>query len=43
MCGLRIAMGDAPNELKAIADYVTPPVAEDNLAVAIEEFVVHRP
>lgn len=42
VCGLRIAMGDAPEELKAIADYVAPSVDEDGLAVAIEEFVLPR-
>ena len=35
-------MGDAPEELKAIADYVAPSVDEDGLAVAIEEFVLPR-
>jgi hydroxymethylpyrimidine pyrophosphatase-like HAD family hydrolase len=38
MYGLRIAMGDAPKKLKAIAAYVAPPVAEDGL----EEFVLPR-
>ena len=41
-CGLGIAMGDSPDELKAIADYVAPSVDEDGLAVAIEEFVLPR-
>ena len=41
-CGLGIAMGDSPPELKAIADYVAPPVADDGLAVAIEEFILPR-
>ena len=41
-CGLGIAMGDAPDELKAIADCVAPSVDEDGLAVAIEEFVIPR-
>lgn len=41
-CGLRIAMGDAPEELKAIADYVAPSAEEDGLAVAIEEFILPR-
>lgn len=41
-CGLRIAMGHAPDELKAIADYVAPTVDDDGLAVAIEEFVLPR-
>ena len=40
--GLSIAMGNAPDELKAIADYVAPSVDEDGLAVAIEEFVLPR-
>ena len=42
LCGLSIAMGDAPEELKAVADYVAPPAEEDGLAVAIEEFVLPR-
>ncbi len=42
VCGLAIAMGDAPQELKAMADYVAPPAEEDGLAVAIEEFVLPR-
>ena len=42
LCGLGIAMGNAPDELKAIADYVAPPVEEDGLAVAIEQFVLPR-
>jgi len=39
---LRIVMGGAPAEVKALADYVAPPVEEDGLAVAIEEFVLPR-
>ena len=42
LCGLRIAMGDAPDELKDIADFVAPSMDEDGLAVAIEEFVLPR-
>jgi HAD superfamily hydrolase (TIGR01484 family) len=42
VCGLRIVMGHAPDELKSIADYVAPTVDEDGLAVAIEEFVLPR-
>ena len=42
LCGLGIAMGNAPDELKAVADYVAPPVEEDGLAVAIEQFVLPR-
>ena len=40
VCGLGIAMGDAPDELKAIADFVAPSAQEDGLAVAIEEFLL---
>ena len=40
VAGLRIAMAGAPAEMKAIADYVAPPVEEDGLAVAIEEAVL---
>ena len=41
-CGLGIAMDDAPDELKAMADYIAPSVDDDGLAVAIEEFVLPR-
>ena len=41
-CGMRIAMGNAAPELKAIADYVAPTLDEDGLAVAIDEFVLPR-
>ena len=41
-CGLAIAMGNAPDELKAIAHYVAPSVDDDGLAIAIEEFVLPR-
>ena len=42
LCGYSIAMGDAPQELKDVADYVAPVVEEDGLAVAMEEFVLPR-
>lgn len=41
-CGLRIAMGNAVPELKAIADYVAPTTYEDGLATAIEEFILPK-
>ncbi len=40
VAGYRIAMASAPGEMKAIADFVAPPVEEDGLAVAIEEAVL---
>ena len=39
-CGFKVAMGNAPAELKAIADYVAPSVDEDGVAEAIEHFVL---
>lgn len=40
VAGLRIAMASAPEEMKAMADFVAPPVEEDGLAVAIEQVVL---
>lgn len=37
-CGLKIAMGNAVPELKAIADFIVPSVDEDGLAVMIEKY-----
>ena len=39
-CGFGIAMGSAPEEVKAIADFVAPTVEEDGLAVAINDYVL---
>lgn len=39
-CGLKIAMGNAVPELKAIADFVAPPVEEDGVATVIEKFIL---
>lgn len=41
-CGLKIAMGNANNELKAIADYVAPSVDEDGVADIIERFILNK-
>ena len=38
--GYRIAMASAPEEMKAMADFVAPPVEDDGLAVAIEQAVL---
>src|SRR3990167_3857638 len=38
--GLKIAMASAPEELKAIADFVAPSVDEDGVVVVIEKFVL---
>lgn len=38
--GLKIAMATAPEELRAIADFVAPSVDEDGVVVVIEKFVL---
>ena len=38
--GFRIAMGNAVDELKEIADYIAPTVEEDGVAHVIEKFVL---
>jgi len=40
--GLKVAMGNAVDDLKAIADYIAPSVDEDGLAWVIEKFVLHN-
>jgi len=40
-CGLKVAMGNAVDELKAIADYIAPPVEKDGVADVIERFVLN--
>lgn len=39
-CGLKVAMGNAVDELKAIADYIAPSVEEDGVAHVIEKFIL---
>lgn len=41
-CGLKIAMGNAVPELKAIADFVAPSVEEDGVATVIEKFILNN-
>ncbi|KKS86821.1 MAG: hypothetical protein UV61_C0006G0022 [Candidatus Gottesmanbacteria bacterium GW2011_GWB1_43_11] len=41
-CGLKIAMGNAVPDLKAIADFVAPGVEEDGVAVVIEKFILEK-
>ncbi len=38
--GLGVAMGNASPAVKAVADWIAPPLAEDGAAVAIERFVL---
>lgn len=39
-CGLKIAMGNAVEDLKAIADYIAPTVEEDGVVDVINRFVL---
>ncbi|MDP1721869.1 MAG: HAD family hydrolase [Candidatus Gottesmanbacteria bacterium] len=39
-CGLKIAMGNAVPQLKAIADFIAPSVDEDGVATVIEKFIL---
>jgi Cof subfamily protein (haloacid dehalogenase superfamily) len=39
-CGLKVAMGNAGEDLKAIADYIAPTVDDDGVADVIEKFVL---
>ncbi len=39
-CGLKIAMGNAAPELKAIADFIAPTVDEDGVSTVIEKFIL---
>lgn len=41
-CGLRIAMGNAVPELKAIADFIAPSVEEDGVATIIDKFILNQ-
>lgn len=39
-CGLKVAMGNAVEDLKEIADYVAPTVEQDGVADVIEKFIL---
>lgn len=40
--GLKVAMGNAIPELKAIADYIAPPVTEDGICDVINTFILSK-
>ena len=39
-CGLKVAIGNATEDVKAIADYIAPTVEEDGVADVIEKFIL---
>lgn len=41
-CGLKVAMGNAVPELKAIADFIAPTVEEDGVATVIDKFILNE-
>lgn len=40
--GLKVAMGNAIDDLKAVADFIAPTVEEDGVATVIEKFILHN-
>ena len=42
VCGLPIAMGGAPAEIRAAANFTAPPVGDDGLAYAIDQWILPR-
>ncbi|MEM6521597.1 MAG: HAD hydrolase family protein, partial [Cyanobacteria bacterium P01_C01_bin.70] len=38
--GVGVAMGDAPEGVKSIADWVAPSVEDDGVVTAIEQFIL---
>ncbi len=40
LCGLKVAMGNAVNPVKKIADYIAPSVDEDGIATVIEKYML---
>lgn len=38
--GFKVAMGNAPEEVKSIADYVAPSLEDDGVAVTLERFIL---
>lgn len=41
-CGLKVAMGNAAQELKDIADYIAPSVEDDGVADVIQKFILEK-
>lgn len=41
--GFGIAMGDAPDEVKQLADWVTADAEADGVAIAVEKWILNRP
>lgn len=41
-CGLKVAMGNAAPDLKAMADYIAPTVDDDGVADVIDTFIVSQ-
>ena len=38
--GLKIVMGNSPEEIKPLADFIAPTLSDDGVAVAIEKFII---
>jgi Cof subfamily protein (haloacid dehalogenase superfamily) len=42
VAGVKVAMGNAPDSLQQLADWVAPPVDEDGVAAMIERFILQQ-
>ncbi|MBX3000677.1 MAG: HAD family phosphatase [Caldilineaceae bacterium] len=42
VAGFSVAMGQAPEKVKAVADWIAPPIEEDGAAVALRKFVLGK-
>jgi hypothetical protein len=40
--GIGVAMGDASSQVKAAADHIAPPLAQEGAAWAIEHFILEQ-
>ena len=40
--GFKVAMGNASDDLKAIADYIAPTVEKDGVVDVIEKFILKK-
>lgn len=42
VCGLKVAMGNADNKLKKIADYVAPSISEDGVCDVVNTYIINE-
>ena len=42
VCGLKVAMGNADDKFKLVANYIAPSVDEDGVAHIVEKFIINE-